>query len=340
MAHVAFVVERRYRQPALENTTDLTEQLYVPTFMHLIALALIKRGHQVDIYTNVASAIERDAIHYRPISHNRADNRADLVVVHNGARDLRHFIFRRAAVWQHNATTLSKSWKRGELWELLRYRPDLICLSEDARVKTPRWLPYRKKHVIPHGINHAFLEAAEATPDRKKKRAFFASRPSRNLDFLIRAWETHVHPAIPEAELVICGPPTNKPFPFDQQRLSQSGIQFVGSLNLGELIELGKTSRMLCYPGHEAETGCRVALDAIGMGLPIITCGIGSLKDLVYHDKSGYIETDEAAYARRIIQCMNDDTLWARLSENACQHPWRQSYDENVLLWESAFELK
>lgn len=339
MAQIAFVVEPRYRQPVLESTYFSAEKLYIPSFMDLIASALLRRGHSVDIYNNAGAEIVLRGMRCKPIDSDSKLNSADLAVFHNGAEELHKFNFGRAAIWQHNPTSFSKALKRKEFGSLFRYRPDLICLSQDAVAKTPKWMPYRRKILIPHAIQDSYFQVANSSLDNRQMKAYFASRPSRNLDFLIRAWERFVYPNLPQAELVICCPPSNKTFPFEQKKLLLSNIHYVGTLKQSELIELGSTARMLCYPGHSNETGCRVALDAIGMGLPIVTCGIGSLKDLVVHKQTGFIETAEKAYAERVVECMTDDALWQRLSLATFQHPWRKSYDENVLLWESAFGL-
>jgi len=334
MNHIAFVVEAVKRQPIVRHSDNLEEKVYAPSYIKLVAQALSLRGYHVDIYCNSPIEIEQHGLTFKPIDACKRKNQADVVVVHNGCRDLSQFMFKRAAVWQHNKTSLIKAWKRKELINLWRFRPDLICLSNDAIKKTPRWLPYRKKHLIPHGIQSNYLSAANPTINNRKMRAYFASRPSRNLDFVISAWANYVHPVLPEAELIICCPKSHKPFPFNIEALKQANIQYLGHLSQKELIELGASSRMLCYPGHPNETGCRVALDAIGLGLPIITAGIGSLKDLVTHKKSGFIETEPDQYAMRIIECMKNDMLWKNLSKATRQHPWRQSYNENAHHWD------
>jgi len=339
MSRVAFVVEPSSRKPSIKNEGDTTNPLYTPSYIQLVTAALLKRGHEVDIYNNAIEETTINGVRYRPISSDKRANQADLVIVHNGAQDLPFFTFKRAAIWQHNKTSFVKAWKRKELSALWRFRPDVICLSQDAVEKTPNWIPYRKKQLIPHAIQDEYLAAASSSLEGKQMKAYFASRPSRNLDFLIRAWERYVHPNLPQAELIICCPANNKPFPFDTLRLKNANIHYVGSLEQSSLIELGRSSRMLCYPGHINETGCRVALDAIGLGLPIVTCGIGSLKDLVDDKKTGFIEGTEKAYAMRVIEGMTNDELWESMSKAACKHPWRQSYDQNILLWESAFEL-
>lgn len=340
MSRIAFVVEPKYRSPTFSKSDESNIKIYFPLYMRLVSTALIKKGHTVDIYSNVKEDITQNGVRFKPISSDKNKNKADLVVVHNSAKDLSLFTFKHSAVWQHNRTSLVKSWKSKELFSLWRFRPDVICLSMDALNSTPNWLSYRKKHLIPHAIQDEYFSASNSSVKNRSLKAYFASRPSRNLDFLIRSWENHVYPYLPLAELIICCPENSKPFPFDTERLKKSNIHFVGSLNQKDLIELGCSSRMLCYPGHLNETGCRVALDAIGLGLPIISCGIGSLKDLVFHNKTGFIEKSEKAFAKRVIECMTNDTLWKNMSQAALQHPWRQSYDQNTLLWESAFDLK
>ena len=177
MSKIAFVLKTSIFKQAKKATSP--QDLIIPDYIQLVAKALLKRGHQVDVYNNAATEIVCDNICHKPLHKNPVNNFADLVVVHNGAHDLVHFTFRKAAVWQHNRTSFVKAWKRGELLALWRFKPDLICLSHDAINKTPRWMPYNTKQLIPHAIQDEYLNSSRPPLAQRKLRAFFASRPSR-----------------------------------------------------------------------------------------------------------------------------------------------------------------
>ncbi len=141
---------------------------------------------------------------------------------------------------------------------------------------------------------------------------------------------------MPEARLNICIPPTST-LKQDPDELEKFNILFKGSIPKKDLADLINTCRVLTYPGHVNETGCQVALQAIGLGIPIVSCGIGSLKDLVNQGETGFLETDKKQYADKVLQCLKDDQVWDSLHQGTLNHPWRQSYDQRVLDWEKIF---
>jgi glycosyltransferase involved in cell wall biosynthesis len=334
MARIVFICDDRFfgediRYKPTGGTTTAT--IYLTE-------ALAARGHTVEVY-NERDVVERyQGVTYRPLSECAGVN-VNLAVADNSASLLKGVKGRRLAVWQHNRTNLSRIWKRGELLTLLFRRPELVVLSYDALEKTPRWIPYRARHVIPHAIESMFLDLNLRSFSEREKSVFFASRASRNLAFVVDCWKKYVFPAMPDARFYICYPPSSK-LPFDPSELAQYQIIVKGPIPKPELAELCNSSRALCYPGHVNETGCQVALQAIGTGTPIITSGIGSLRDIVTDNVTGFVEQDETAYARRILQVLTDEALWNRLHQASIQHSWRKSYDQRAADWEREFALR
>jgi glycosyltransferase involved in cell wall biosynthesis len=307
----------------------------ISTSVIMLAEAFARLGHSVTIYNNREAHDGYEGVYYRPHSAVLRIE-ADLVIANNSAKPLMRVRKGIPVVWQHNRTKLSRIWKRGEFLGLILKRPHLVCLSNDARQQTPKWIPYRSLQVIPHAIEPMFLQADVPRFAERRQRVFFASRASRNLKWVIEVWKQYIHPVLPDAEFVVCVPPSS-PFPFDAEALATHNILYKGSLPKDELAGLINTCKALVYPGHINETGCQVALQAIGLGVPIVSCGHGSLKDLVQHDVTGFIEMDMQAYAARVIQCLTDEDVWCRLHRASLQHPWRKSYDERALDWQKTF---
>lgn len=301
----------------------------------MLSEALRDLGYEVEVFNSIKKPKEYEGIKYTPM-HKAQKMDVAMAVSNNSARPLRLIQSGSKAVWQRNRTSLSRIWKRKELAQLFTVRPDLVALSDDALEKTPRYIPYRQRHVIPHAIEPAFLQLDATKFSDRPMRAFFASRPTRNLKWVIECWKEYVHKALPEAELHVCSPAGTK-FPFDIDDLKRHNIIYRGSLQKPELAELMHSSRLLPYPGHINETGCQVALQAIGMGVPIVSFGEGSLRDLVLHEQNGYIEKEKAAYANRMIQCLSDEDTWQHLHNGAVNHPWRKSYADRALDWERIF---
>jgi hypothetical protein len=189
MARIVFICDDRFfgediRYKPTGGTTTAT--IYLTE-------ALAARGHTVEVY-NERDVVERyQGVTYRPLSECAGVN-VNLAVADNSASLLKGVKGRRLAVWQHNRTNLSRIWKRGELFTLLFRRPELVVLSYDALEKTPRWIPYRARHVIPHAIESMFLDLNLRSFSEREKSVFFASRASRNLAFVVDCWKNMSFP--------------------------------------------------------------------------------------------------------------------------------------------------
>lgn len=331
MANIVFIFEGKV------DGSELREKPLggISTSVIMLAEAFARVGHHVVVYSDRDAASLYEGVHYLPL-RGAWRIEADLVIANNSAKPLMRVRRGKTVVWQHNRTKLSRIWKRGEFLALLLKRPSLVALSHDALRQTPKWIPYRRVVVIPHAIEPMFLPSVDNGLAGRKPRAFFASRASRNLAWAIEAWKQYVHKALPEAEFVVCTPPSSS-FPFDVAELNASNIIYKGSLPKNDLAALINTCRVLAYPGHINETGCQVALQAIGLGVPIVTCGYGSLKDLVVHGVTGFVETDMKQYADRIVQCLTDDQAWSSMHEASLKHPWRKGYEERAKDWINAF---
>ena len=58
-------------------------------------------------------------------------------------------------------------------------------------------------------------------------------------------------------------------------------------------------------------------LEAMALGVPIVSTPVDGLKTVVFNDKNGYLEADEDSLARRLIDIVNSTELRKRLSEGS-----------------------
>lgn len=307
----------------------------IPSGTIILAEALQRLGNEVIVYNETQKPEVYKGVEYR--SYRKGERiLADLAISNNTAKPLLDVEAPSHVVWQRNRTSLSRIYKRNETWALLRLRPHLVTLSKDACAATPGYIPYRAKHIIPHAIDSCFTTSGDAPVIPERQIAVFASRPSRNLQFVVDCWKAHIFPALPNAEFHICAPPGTT-FPFEADELAPYNIILRGSLSKEALADLMRSSRVLLYPGHRAETGCQVAQQAIGVGLPIVTCGIGSLSDLVVDGRTGYIEEDPKKYSEKAILCLSDDQRWRELATQVRAHPERKYTDDRAAEWQALF---
>jgi glycosyltransferase involved in cell wall biosynthesis len=94
-------------------------------------------------------------------------------------------------------------------------------------------------------------------------------------------------------------------------------------------------ARVLLAPGHRSETFCLAAAEAIAMGVPVITRGIGALKERVRDGDTGYVCGSTAELARRTLALLTDDALWLRMQAEGLATRQNAGWDRIAQEWET-----
>jgi glycosyltransferase involved in cell wall biosynthesis len=69
-------------------------------------------------------------------------------------------------------------------------------------------------------------------------------------------------------------------------------------------------------PGHKGEVFCLAAEEARELCIPIVTLGIGSLRERVEHGVTGFIAKNANEFIDYTIKILNDDNLYLNLKKN------------------------
>ena len=81
-------------------------------------------------------------------------------------------------------------------------------------------------------------------------------------------------------------------------------------------------------PGHKGEVFCLAAEEARVMCIPIVTMGIGALKERVEHGITGFIAKNKNEFIDYTIKILNDDTLYMQLKKNLLTRRNIRSYKD------------
>ena len=76
-----------------------------------------------------------------------------------------------------------------------------------------------------------------------------------------------------------------------------------------------KNYRALTYLGHKSDIFTLTAEEAIKLCLPVVTLGIGSLKERVTHFETGFIAKNYNEFANYTIKLLNDDNFYLDLKK-------------------------
>ncbi len=280
--------------------------------MLLLSAALAARGH------HVASGPGKADIHV-------AINDARLLPPGAGP----------CAVWFHNEVGVWREARRGRLAALARQRPVAVFCGHGQANGASRLLPFRARAVIAHGLPLAILEAppADSPPP---PRALFLSQAYRGLNEVIALWHDHVAAACPQARLAAYIAPADLQH-FQARAAGAPSIAILPRIGNAAMPALLRGARLLMVPGHRSETFCLCAAEAIAMGVPVVTRGIGALKERVNHGHTGYICRTTPELAQRTLALLTDDALWSRMQAEGLATRQNAGWDRIAQEWEKLF---
>jgi len=190
-----------------------------------------------------------------------------------------------------------------------------------------------KIRMIPFGAN---LEEAPAPPDAR-------SFPPAKLKLLMLGvnWEDKGGPIAYQAlqavksagvpaELVVCG--CTPPAEFNDPDLLREGFLNKNKPEeLAKLVHHLRTADFLILPTRFEAYGI-VFCEAAAYGLPVLATRTGGIPTIVQEGRTGFLfdlEDDGSAYAKRILELVNDPARWQAMRRAA-----RERYD-GTLTWDA-----
>ena len=201
----------------------------------------------------------------------------------------------------------------------------LVVPSTAMRDKLAEYGVRAPMHVVPTGIPLAQFAAGDGGAFRvargipgERRVLLFVGRVAfeKNIDFLLRALERAVA-AIPDLLLVIAGegPALASLKKLAAQLKLQKNTLFVGYLDRrGALLDCYRAADAFVFASR-TETQGLVLLEAMALGLPVISTAVMGTRDIVGPKRGALVpEDNEADFAEHIVRLMRDGDLRARLA--------------------------
>jgi glycosyltransferase involved in cell wall biosynthesis len=301
-----------------------------------LAQTLAISGHQVYIATDQQ---EKSRInHVQWIHHKDVRNLTglDVAISNNRINSFRLLPSGqiKKIVWQHNPFSFEKSIRKKQLAPCIKYRPDIVLVGETHRRTVSHLIPYKKRHVIEHGLGNAF-RCVTVSPD-PKKRVVWVSQKQRGLNETLLLWCNHISEQSKDSSFHIFGIRTHE-LDIREEEIKKFNIVLHPRASKQELAEFYADSRLMIYPGAKDETFCFAAAEAMMAGVPVLTRGIGSLAERVCHGTNGIIEPNSKRYIQAAVKVMEDDDYWRSLRTGALQLRGELTWEECAKKWEAIF---
>lgn len=319
----------------------------IPNGTISLSRELHARGYKVTVLNNVSKNVTLNGIEWR----NRRDKitittPSETVIIANNDPNL--FCDYDDAIQQGTIPILwirnklnFKRFKRNARWKsYFKYRPTGVFLSHDAINVTPFYYPFKNKVIIPHFLQDRFFDDTYKADVTDPKKVFFITHPHRGLKKSVALWQKYIHPVHKDAEFHIYAhadgvmSATNS----TQQILEQSNIKIMPRCTHGDLMEKLSSATAMFYPGNKDETFCFAAAEAQALGVPVITQGIGSLKERIIHGETGFVEKNDAFFVQSLNKVLSDKELQSRMAIAAKKSSQKLRANKILDQWEDLFK--
>lgn len=267
-------------------------------------------GHEVFVFNNCRKSIKNNNYHWNSINQLiNKNNYFDVAITNADANLLNLVNAKKKIVLSYSLQPVEKFLRKKQLFPYIKHRPKIFLLGEYHKKKRSIFLSLFGSEIYTPGIDDIFLESKIKFP-KHSNQAIFASRSDRNLNILLEIWNNYILPKSTNYKLLIT--PNNE----DANFLKKKNIYFRKMDLQGNLIKDLLSSKMMLVPGHKAELFCLAAEEARELCLPIITLGIGSLKERVEHGKTGFIAKNYSEFAQYTLDLFKQDDLYNNLVKN------------------------
>ena len=253
----------------------------------------------------------------------------DIVISSNDSRIFNQVKTKRKILWLHNKLQLEKAFRKKQLFSLLFNNIEAIFVSKYLNENTSRLYNFSKRTVIPNFLPSIF-EKNKFLKNKKNKKNLFVWSVQRKLglDELINVWKKKIYSLNSNCELHIFG------VNYKNNKLVKYNIFCHGKIPRQKLLNFYKKSIGMICLGYD-ETFCLNAIEAMKMGLPIVSLGKTALNEIIEDRKNGYLTDNIDNIDKPIFNLINLDTPSRNSLSKYCIK-FASNYSSNIIFkhWE------
>jgi len=275
------------------------------TSLILLAEQFVKIGIEVDYCNSISNPKKINGVNY--FHKNKIDKSYtyDLAIVISDANEFYRVSSIKKAVFSNSNQPIEKFIRKKQLLPFLKFKPILITLCEYQYKKRSFFTSFYGKKTIPITVDPKFLNIDIDTNHLPERKVVYNIRSNRNLDRLIKIWCEKIFPINNEFKLFI----TPNIIDYKDHHFNNNiFLRNIGSRS--QMINELNNYRALTYLGHKSDIFTLTAEEAIKLCLPVVTFGIGSLKERVTHNETGFIASNDQEFADFTIKLLNDDNFY------------------------------
>jgi len=271
-----------------------------------LSKALSNLSHQVTIYNNCNNDVKIDNINWKNINNIQKNMYYDLAISNNDIRLFDKVNASKKVLISHSIQSIEKFIRKGQFFAYIKHKPKIALLGEYHKNNRNYLLRMFGSFVIDWAVDQIFLDS-NINNEINNNQAIFTSFSDRNLHLLINIWKNKIFTKNNKLKLLIT--PTHNDY-------SQFNITNREFGDKSKLISDISNSRIFLIPGHKAELYCIAAEEARELCVPIVTLGIGCLKERIIHGKTGFLAKNENEFADYTFKLFENDNLWKQMRHN------------------------
>lgn len=298
----------------------------------LLSEQFVKMGISVDYCNSTQKKSQVNGVNYFNKNKIIKNKQYDLAIVISDANEFRRVSSVKKAVFSNSNQPIEKFIRKKQLFPFLKYKPTLITLCDYQYKKRSFFTSFYGKKTIPITVDPKFLNIDIDQNFLPEKKVVYNIRSNRNLDRLIKIWCDKIFPFNEDFKLYIT------PNLIDYKDFHKKNNIFLRTIgSRSEMIDEMKNYRALTYLGHKSDIFTLTAEEAIKMCLPVITFGIGSLKERVTHNETGFIAKNDQEFADYTIKLLNDDDFYLDLKSKMKNKRKENNWEFIANKWASLF---
>jgi glycosyltransferase involved in cell wall biosynthesis len=276
----------------------------------LLSEQFVRMGINVDYCNSIQKKSKVNGVNYFNKNDIVKQKQYDLAIAISDANEFRRVSTLKKAVFSNSNQPIEKFLRKKQLLPFLKFKPTLITLCDYQYKKRSFFTSFYGKKTIPITVDPKFLDIEIDQNFLPEKKVVYNIRSNRNLNHLIKIWCDKIFPSNNDFKLYIT------PNLIDYNNFHKKNNIFLRTIgSRSEMIDEMKNYRALTYLGHKSDIFTLTAEEAIKMCLPVVTFGIGSLKERVSHNETGFIAKNDQEFADYTIKLLKDDDFYLDLKK-------------------------
>lgn len=234
----------------------------------------------------------------------------DVAIANGDIRLLNNISAKKKFAISYSLQNLEKFIRKKQLKSFIINKPKIILIGKYHKDKRNFLTRIYGYNYLDLAVNNSFISTKiDLSEPIFNEQAIFTSRGDRNGLILFKIWKDYINSINKDVKL-LTSPIENISNP------NKFNVFFRELKNQKILINDLKKSRMMLVPGHKAELYCLAAEEAKELCVPIVTLGIGSLKERVIHGTTGFIANNYEEFSFYALKLFNDTNFWNKIRKN------------------------